>query len=59
MDVPGKAESCDEKDGASATFLHSTFEVSWDRNTAVTDVYNTDPPDSFRPAGRPLDIWTK
>ncbi len=39
--------------------FHSTFEVSPDRNTAVTVVCNVDSPDSFRAANQLLDIWTK
>ncbi|MGW6706050.1 hypothetical protein ACWGDE_14330 [Streptomyces sp. NPDC054956] len=39
--------------------FHSTFEVSPDRNTAVTVVCNVDSPDHFRAANQLLDIWTK
>ncbi|WP_123995208.1 MULTISPECIES: serine hydrolase [Streptomyces] len=37
--------------------FHSTFEVSPDRNTAVTVVCNTEAPDSFRAAKQLMDIW--
>ncbi|MGW6979062.1 serine hydrolase domain-containing protein [Streptomyces sp. NPDC054932] len=39
--------------------FHSTFEVSPDRNTAVTVACNVDSPDNFRAANQLLDIWAK
>ncbi|MFB6824066.1 serine hydrolase domain-containing protein [Streptomyces virginiae] len=39
--------------------FHSTFEVSPDRNTAVTVVCNVDSPDHFRAANKLMAIWAE
>ncbi|WP_328972842.1 serine hydrolase domain-containing protein [Streptomyces sp. NBC_00239] len=48
-----------EAKGIALTDPAGPFKVSPDRNTAVTVVCNTEPPDSFPAAGRLLDMWTK